>query len=235
MRTIVLLAALVALLPSAAAGVELAAPKHVERAIEPGAQVAFEMPVLFTSAGAAYAKLLPTEGNAVNDGARANGTLDPPSGWRVSFALVRADGSREELGTFVDSTLSKVVPVAADERATLVATVHVPPDAAPDVEHRVYVAIAYRAGDALAGGGSGASMDQARGITLALAASTAKPSPGPTPTPSPDAAAPPVGPIDESRDPALTPTQQGTPAWLGGPAMAVALALGLAALLRCRR
>lgn len=163
MRAAALLLA-VALLPSAAA-FALGAEKIVERGLVIGGDVVFEMPLSFDAAGHFYAKLLATPGNAVNGGAGPNGT------WSVSYVLLRADGAREEMGSFANSSLSRLVPVAAGETATFEATVHIPADAAEGgPAQSVFVALAWRSTEASAapGSASGAQMDEARAITLLL-------------------------------------------------------------------
>lgn len=175
MRRATLLAVLLALLasiPSAsAAAFELGGHRIVEHALQPGEDVAFEVPVRVLQEGWLYAKLLATEDNAVHDGLRANGSVADATGWRVSYALVRADGARVELGARNDSQPSELVEVVAGETLTFVTTVHVAEDAADGgPNQRVYVALAYRAnrGGAGPGGASGASMDEARALTFLL-------------------------------------------------------------------
>lgn len=149
-------------LPTAAALIE--APARREAPLVPGGAQTFLVPVS-TSGGALYAKILPTEGNAVHDGVRANGTLSPPTGWRVGFALQRADGARHDLGERVDSEPTTTADVLPGEAATLLATVHAPPEAQPPAT--VYVVVALSATGA-PDGGSGARQDEARAITLVL-------------------------------------------------------------------
>lgn len=157
--------------PSAAAATfDLGASKIVETALDPGEDAVFEMPLVVNQDGFLYAKVLPTPGNAVNDGTKANGSLADGSGWSVSFAMLKADGARIEMGQYVDSTTSTLVPVALGEAVTLVSTVHVPADAARGgPQQRVYVAVAYRLSDSAgSGANSGGVIDEARALTLIL-------------------------------------------------------------------
>ena len=187
------LVGLVALPTASAATFDLGASKVVERALDPGADAVFEMPLRVNQDGFLYAKVLPTPGNAVNDGSKANGSLADGSGWSVSFAMILASGERVEMGTFVDSTVSPRVPVAIGDTPTFVATVHVPEDAARGgPQQKVYVAIAYRLNDgANAGSNSGGVIDEARALTLVLSNALLPPaeasaSPSPSSQPSTD-------------------------------------------------
>lgn len=169
-RALVIALVVLALTPGAdAATFDLGASKIVERALEPGADAVFEMPLKVNQDGFLYGKVLPTPGNAVNDGSRANGSLVDGSGWRVTFALVRESGERVEMGTYVDSTVSALVPIANGEHPTFVATVHVPKDAARGgPQQNVYVAVAYRLSSASGGASSGGVIDEAKALTLLL-------------------------------------------------------------------
>lgn len=172
MRALILLAlmALVAAPVAAAAAFELPDGRVVERPLDPGHEAVFDVRLVGTQDGFLYAKLLVTEGNAANDG-QPNGSLATGAGWSVAFALVRQDGSRTELGEYLDSTSTPLAPVAAREALTLQTTVRVPEDAARGgPSQRVYIAIAYRLNPASGPGGqgSGASMDEARAVTLIL-------------------------------------------------------------------
>lgn len=207
-------AALVALAPAAqAAAFEVEAGRLHERALVPGGDATFDVGVLAAQDGFLYAKILPTPGNAVHDGTTPNGSVEEGTGWRVSFAVERADGTREELGTFVTSAMTRLVPVAAGEQVRLVATTHAPDDALAEggPTQRVHVALAYRAEAAGAGpgGASGASMDEAVALTLLHTSVLAAP---PAPAEEPPAEDPgPVAPLpEESAAPA---TAQAVPTW----------------------
>ncbi|HEX2022344.1 MAG TPA: hypothetical protein VHH36_06495 [Candidatus Thermoplasmatota archaeon] len=166
----------VALLAPGAFAAHAPDARLLELPLFPGRDAAFEVEVPVSADGVLYAKLLATAGNAVNDGTRANGSLEDRTGWRVSFALVREGGAREELGDRVNSDPSATTPVRAGESPTLVATVRVPADAAKGGERQaVYVAIAWRAspGGADPGASSGGSMDESRAVTLVLSAALA--------------------------------------------------------------
>lgn len=183
------------LTPGAAAGLQLDGERVVERALVPGADAALPVSFVAQAEGFLYAKLLPTPGNAVNDGTRPNGSVVEATGWRISFALVRENGTRESLGTFVDSTRTPLVPVAPGERVTLESTLHVPAEAASGgPTQRAYVAVAFRE-SALPSSGStsGAAMDASRSLTLVLSNALLPPA-----APAEEPAAPPVGPVDES-------------------------------------
>lgn len=158
------------LAPTGAASFSLEAERTIERALQPGSTAVFEMPISIERSGAIYAKIIPTEGNAVHDGFRANGSIAEGRGWRVAFAITREDGSREELGQFVDSTPTALIPVTAGARPTLVMTVEIPADAAVGGPRQtIYVAIAFRVENAQgASGASGAQMDEARALTLLM-------------------------------------------------------------------
>lgn len=193
--------ALVALPPTAAASFELGAERIVERALQPGTDAVLPMPLAVSSDGFLYAKLLATPGNAVNDGLKANGSVDERKGWRISFALVREDGTREELGTFVDSTPTRLLPVAQGERVVLESTLHVPADAARGgPSQRAYVALAYRE-EATGGPGSasGATMDASRSLVLVLSNALLPPAEAeaepPSTEPAADAPLPGVSPV----------------------------------------
>lgn len=183
--------------PSAgAATFDLGASKIIEHALEPGTSVAFEMPLTVNQAGFLYGKVLPTPGNAVNDGSRSNGSVSDARGWRVSFAMKPASGERIEMGTFVDSTTSQLVPVAIGDKPTFIATVHIPADAARGgPQQKVYVAIAYRLnGGSSVGGASGAAIDEARALTLVLSNALLPPALVDTLTPAPEGStSPPTG------------------------------------------
>lgn len=172
MRALALLLAALCVVPSAsAAAFDLGRERIVEAALRPGEDVTLAMPLLARQNGSLYAKVLPTPGSALNDGTRANGSAEDGTGWRATFAFVRADGSREELGTFVDSTATRLVAVTRDEAITFEATLHVPAEAARGgPSQRVFVAVAYRATTAttISSGASGASLDEARALTLLL-------------------------------------------------------------------
>lgn len=224
----------------------------MERALDPGSEAVFEMPLVVNADGLVYAKILPTDNNAVHDGFRANGSIAEDKGWIVRFALEREAGAREELGAFVDSTSSAPVEVRAGDRPTLVATVRVPADAAIGGPRQViYVALAFRPASASGpGAASGASMDEARSITLVLSNALLPPAVegAPPATPPEDTEAPveeapaipPVGPLEEGARPSGAVVVQTLPTWFMAGLLAVgaALAIGLgvvAALLHAIR
>lgn len=166
---------------AAAAAFDLPQGRIVERELDPGRDVVFTVPLVVNQAGFLYAKLLGTPGNAVNDGTRANGSVAEATGWRVSFAFVRGDGTRVNAGTVVDSRPSALVPYDAGESGAFEATVHVPADAASGGAHsRVYAAIAYRprAGARDAGDASGATLDESRSVRLLLSSALSTPANG---------------------------------------------------------
>jgi hypothetical protein len=130
----------------------------------------FAMPVQVNDPGFVYAKVLATEGNAVNDGYHANGSVEGRTGWRVSFAWIYANGTRVELGEFVDGTPTQLVPVAP-ESDQLVMTVRWPADAQTvgGADQTAWTALAFRQqASSDPGSTSGVSMDQAKAIALAL-------------------------------------------------------------------
>ena len=171
MRTLVLvgLLTLALLAPGAsAAGFTFLAGRHLEAT--PGATrvATYEMPLRIEEDGLLYAKLLATDGNAVHDGRRANGSVEDGTGWRLELALRGASGEVQQLGAFVDGTPTSTMPVKAGDEMALLMTLRVPSDAPRFGERQlVYVALAFRLASAEgAGTSSGASMDQARAITL---------------------------------------------------------------------
>ena len=225
MRIPVLLALLMLLAPAAgAAALELEGPRSLEAdaAWQPAT---FEVPFRATQDGAAYAKLLPTPGNAVNDGSGPNA-----SGWRVTFALARADGAQEELGERADGSPTALAPVRAGESLRLLVTVH-PPATVPAGTQKVHVALAYRAPGAQATA-SGASLDEARAVTLLLRFADPTAGPGGATPPTPD-----VGPIPttgtggsgSAAAPPVIVVRESTPWWLLAATLGV-LALALAVL-----
>lgn len=247
-----MVAGLVAVPTASAAAFDLPQGKLVERALEPGTDAVFEVPVVARQAGVLYAKLLVTDGNAVNDGKRVNGSVANATGWRVAYAMVRSDGERVPLGAFTDSTSTAPVAVAADEALTLEATVSVPDDAARGgPSQRVYVALAYRpAAVTSAGSASGATMDESRALTLLLSNALLPPAPAEdaglpaevaAPTEAIDAddadAIPQVGPIMAGEATVTRVVVTPFPTWFLAGAlallatMAAILALGLAVLI----
>lgn len=161
------LAALLLVLPAAgAAALELTGGRSFEADLAPGGSVLVEVPFVAGAAGSVYAKILPTPGNAVHDGARANGTAT--TGWRVSFALQREGAAEpEDLGTPADASPTPLAPVAEGERLALLVRIHAPADALlGGAAQRVHVALAYRGAAAESGLSSGASMDASRGLTF---------------------------------------------------------------------
>lgn len=159
-----LVALLVALLaPSASAALLVDAPRTLDAPFAAGRPIAFEVPFRVDEEARVYAKLLPTPGNAVHDGERANGTLDPPTGWRVAFAFLNDAGARNDAGTRVDSTPTLALDAMPGESWRLEAIVHVPPDATPPAD--VHLALAASHPQAP---GSGATLDASRAITLHL-------------------------------------------------------------------
>lgn len=170
-----LAAVLPLLAPAAAAEIAFEGPTRRDAPLLAGEAHAFLVPFT-TSGGAVYAKLLPTPENVVHDGERANGTLDPPAGWRVAFAIREADGTRNDLGARVDSEPTPTVQLAAGERATLEVTIHAPADAVAPARVHAVLALASEPG---AAGGSGARQDEARALTFVLTEESARaPDPG---------------------------------------------------------
>lgn len=200
---LVLVVALIALAPSSgAAAIELTEGRVAEAAVAEALAV-YRFPVTFGETGNVYAKVLPTDGNAVHDGRASNGSVTEARGWRVAFAMERTDGAREELGTFADGAMSQLAAVTRDERATFEARVHVPADAAQHGDtQKVYVVLAFRPPTASGAGGSGGTMDEARALTLIVHLDPDALQPLPTdPTPPLDEGepeTPPVQPIDET-------------------------------------
>lgn len=188
------------LAPSAAAGsFTLLAERHLDQDAGSAGVTVFAMPVRINQGGVVYAKLLATEGNAVNDGYRANGSVEARTGWRVAFAWLYANGTRVELGSFVDGVPTALVPVVPDEQDQLLVTVRWPNDAQTvgGATQTAWAALAYRAQADAAGPGatSGVSMDEARamsftlhfaeGVATAPAGQNVPPPPAPsTPTPA---------------------------------------------------
>jgi len=243
LATIVVLA-LLAVAPVSAASFELGAQRVVEAALAPGQATTLAMPLVVSQDGALYVKLLATPGNAVNDGTRANGSVEDETGWRIGFALLREDGAREDLGTFVDSTPTRLVAVAAGEHLVLESTLHLPDDAARGgPSQRAYVALAHRAGASGESAASGATMDASRAITLVLSDALLPPAIADAPPlagsdPSEDEARlPDVGPVAPiEAPPPSSSAQAGTvtvalPVWfLGGVLALLGALVGLAAL-----
>lgn len=154
---------------ASAAGFSLPVGRVAEAVAQPGGDAVFVVPLEAEQDGLVYAKVLPTEGNAVDDGAGPNGSVAAGTGWRVTFALVREDGAVDDMGTFADGGMSRLAPIRAGERLALRATVHTPADALKGgAEQRVYVALAYRDAPQGAdpGSTSGGQMDAARALTL---------------------------------------------------------------------
>jgi hypothetical protein len=191
------------------------------------------MPVQVSQPGFVYAKVLATDGNAVNDGYHANGSVEARTGWRVAFAWIHENGTREEMGEFVDGTPGALVPVSP-EGAQLVITVRWPSDAQTvgGPEQTVWVALAYRQAASGEGPGatSGVQMDEARALSLALrfapgvatdaAGKTTSPTPAPgggsTTTPTP--ATPSTPGAGSTRPPTpSTPGASPTPSGSGTP------------------
>lgn len=232
MRVLVL-ATLLLLAPTARAALELDGPRILEA--DAATTATFEVPFRSSQDGEFYAKLLPTPGNAVNDGSGPNA-----SGWRVAFSLGRADGGVEALGERVDGSPTTFAPVAAGEALRLVVEVKAPAGVVDP--QRVFVALAYRAPGAAATA-SGASQDEARAVTLLLRAPTAAaavivpPTPDvgliPTDGSSGDGASPPA--------PQVILVREATPWWLLVVALSVlalavvALAMALVVLARVTR
>ncbi|GEM_PF-6920476 len=180
---------------AAASSFTLLADRHADQDASGGVTV-FTMPVQVNQGGFVYAKVLATEGNAVNDGYHANGSVEAHTGWRVAFAWIYANGTRQELGEFVDGTPSALAAVSP-ESDQLVMTVRWPSDAQTvgGPAQQVWVALAYRQAPSGTdpGATSGVQMDEARAISLTLhfgpgvamepSGTTASPTPGPSPTP----------------------------------------------------
>lgn len=222
MRLVLALVLVLAALPSAsAAALGLPAGRTFEAALAPGGDVAFDVPVEVGEDGALYAKLLPTEGNAVTDGARHNGSVQDGTGWRVSFALVRGGAAPLDLGSYADGNATPLVTVRAGEALALRVTVHAPADALRGgLTQHVYVAIALRAGAQDLGGTSGASQDTARAVTLTVHLSGGLPPPG--------GDLPDVGPVDGLPDPSDgSPPDESTPDPTDGAPTTVTTALQL--------
>ena len=248
MRTaplLVLLVALVALAPtSGAAAIELVDGRVAESLVD-DARAIYRFPVVFHETGDIYAKVLPTEGNAVHDGRASNGSVQEERGWRVAFAIERADGTRVELGTYADGTMTPLTAVMRDENATFEARVYVPADAAQHGDaQRVYVALAFRPPTGAGGGaGSGGTADEARALTLIVHLdpdAATPPVDDDGQDHGADAEVPPVSPIDDTgwqqdRETIIVVGSAGFPAWLAGVIVAalalVALALGAVAAL----
>lgn len=203
--------------PTAQASFELGSGKVLERPLDPGTTQVFEMPLEIADAGYLYAKVLPTEGNAVNDGMRANGSVTEGTGWRATFALVDGAGNATELGTFVDSTMTPLVRVAAGEPWTLRTTLHVPPSAAEGGPRQVvYVAVAFRpsADGSDPGSTSGANIDASRALTLLLTNALLPDVVAPPADEEVDEVVPPVQPIDETGSQSrVVVMQQPLPTW----------------------
>lgn len=238
LRPAAVLLVLAALAPpsAAAATFDLGAERILERALLPDTDAAFEMPIHVNQDGFLYAKVLPTPGNAANNGSGPNGSIDEGTGWGVRFAFVGPDGARTELGAFLDSTPTPLVQVRAGDDARLVITVRIPADAAlGGPRQALYVALAYRAGDASGStGASGASIDEARALTLLLTNDLLPPAAPPVPDPpasDAEADVPPVGPIAESTGgtTVVNVAAAQTPDWFYGGILALA-ALGLVVL-----
>lgn len=171
MRRLLPWALVLALPVASAAGFSLSAGRVAEAVGAPGGQAVFEIPFEAEQDGMVYAKVLPTPGNAVDDGSRSNGSVAQGTGWRVAFALARGDGAVEELGTFANGNMSRLAPIRTGEHLTLRATVLIPPSALEGGrEQTVYAALAYRLGAAGEdpGSSSGAQMDAARALTFVV-------------------------------------------------------------------
>lgn len=204
MLRVALLALLLVAPAASAAALDVRAPRAIEAAATPGASATVDVPIVVAEDGALYAKVLPVEENAVNSGDGPNGT------WRVAFALVRADGAVEELGDRATSTPTSLASVRAGEALTLRVRVDVPAEASG--AQRVVLAVAHRAAQASAAGGSGATMDEARALTLVLAVGA------PLILPVEEDALPDVGFLDEApRDASSPPSPivivQALPTW----------------------
>ncbi len=170
-----MLLAIVAVAGPAAGAVETDFREHESRFQDGAAgEVVLLVPFRLTERASFYAKVLPTMGNAVNDGT-PNGTVleGGGTGWWVTFRLLGPDGGPpgpdadgrpvpDPLGTFASSTPSPAVDLDAGEHV-LEVRVHVPDEAARvPATHRVVVALAQRA--ASAGDRSGLLLDPSRGI-----------------------------------------------------------------------
>src|SRR5581483_942149 len=174
MRGLVPLLILVALLaPAASAGsFTLLADRHMAQDAGTGGVTVFAMPVQVNVGGFVYVKLLATEGNAVNDGYHANGSVEARTGWRASFAWLYANGTRVEMGSYVDGTPTPTQPVASGETDQLVVTLRWPNDAQTvgGAEQVVWAALAFRPNvdGAAPGATSGVQIDEARALGFTL-------------------------------------------------------------------
>ena len=187
-------------LPAAAAAVlEPQGPRVLEQPVAPGGAAVFDLAVRAQREGSLYAKLLPTPGNAVHDGARANGSAADRTGWWIQVSALLPDGSERALGAFADGARTALVPVREGDLVTFRVAVHAPLDAASG--GRVHVAVAYRAPAVDGAGGSGADLEEARAFTLRLVGAGQAPAAGPPATPTP-AERPPASPTPAARPPA---------------------------------
>lgn len=184
MRALFATALALLLAPSALATFELPDGRRFEADSRPGEATTFRVPVRATTDAHLYAKILPTPGNAVHDGAESNGTLEPPSGWRVAFAFEKGGEPPIELGTRIDSTPTDIVQLAAGDQGAWLLAVHQPTAATSG--GTVYVALAERVPHSTQQT-SGAQADDARAVTLRLGRESAPPEPPverPTPGPA---------------------------------------------------